>query len=187
MGIAAGVVGTWVMERFQAAMSRAEESLDVGEDEESSAEGGGEEVEVAAEEADEGRLDDISLIGPYHREDESAPATAARVLHYAVTGREPDEERRRELADRLHWAQGMAMGSLYGLVRGNRRNGVDLTGGLTFGAAVWLAADEVAVPVLGLSEGPGAQPARVHLEGLAAHLVYGAATAAAHQILSRVV
>jgi uncharacterized membrane protein YagU involved in acid resistance len=45
--------------------------------------------------------------------------------------------------------------------------------GLPFGAAVWLGADEVAVPAFGLSKAPMEYPASTHASALAAHLVYG--------------
>lgn len=203
VGVAAGVVGTWVMEQFWKGLSAAQEAAENRGDGEARASGtrtdgsageqeggGGPAAETAETAADaEGReenpLDEIALVGPYHREEESAPQTAARVLYRKARGREPDEETRMELATRLHWAQGMAMGGLYGLFRGDRREGLDLTGGLVFGAAVWLAADELAVPLLGLSRGPTAHERAEHLQGLGAHLVYGAATSIAAQALSR--
>jgi hypothetical protein len=58
-------------------------------------------------------------------------------------------------------------------------------GGLPFGAAVWLFADELAVPATGLSDGRDeGHPAR-HLESLTAHLLFGAATGGALKLLLR--
>ena len=45
--------------------------------------------------------------------------------------------------------------------------------GLPYGAAVFVGADEVAVPALGLSKPPQEYPASAHIYGLASHLVYG--------------
>jgi uncharacterized membrane protein YagU involved in acid resistance len=45
--------------------------------------------------------------------------------------------------------------------------------GLVFGAALFVLADEVAVPELGLSSKPSELPLPSHLHGFAAHLVYG--------------
>lgn len=183
VGVAGGVVGTWMMEQFWKGLSAAQEAAEDEEDSEAPpSEAGADEPEG---EREEGPLDEIAVVGPHHREDESAPQTAARVLYRKARGREPDEQTRMELATRLHWAQGMAMGGLYGLFRGDRHGGVDLAGGLLFGAAVWLAADELAVPLLGLSRGPTAHDPAEHLQGLGAHLVYGAATSIAAQALSR--
>lgn len=45
-----------------------------------------------------------------------------------------------------------------------------------FGTALWLGADEIAVPAFGLSGPPTETPVSSHLSGLAAHLVYGLVT-----------
>jgi hypothetical protein len=41
------------------------------------------------------------------------------------------------------------------------------------------------VPALGFAKGPRAYPASTHAKALAAHLVYGAATAASFRALAR--
>jgi putative membrane protein len=48
--------------------------------------------------------------------------------------------------------------------------------GVPFGAALWLAADELAVPALGLSKPLPEYPPSVHANALAAHLVYSLTT-----------
>lgn len=45
--------------------------------------------------------------------------------------------------------------------------------GSGYGTALFLGADEVAVPALGLSQSDGASPLGAHLYGLVSHLVYG--------------
>ena len=45
--------------------------------------------------------------------------------------------------------------------------------GLPFGAVFWLAVDEGAVPLLGLSKGPRAYPLWTHAYALSSHFVYG--------------
>jgi len=47
---------------------------------------------------------------------------------------------------------------------------------VAFGAAVWMLADEVALPLLDLTPPPEAIPLSIHLYALTAHLVYGLAT-----------
>jgi putative membrane protein len=51
--------------------------------------------------------------------------------------------------------------------------GVTACGGMMFGAAVWVVADESVVPALGLSKPPTEYPLSVHVYSLASHLVYG--------------
>jgi putative membrane protein len=48
--------------------------------------------------------------------------------------------------------------------------------GLPFGAAVWLFADEIVVPALGLSKPATEYPLSTHAYALASHLVYGVTT-----------
>jgi uncharacterized membrane protein YagU involved in acid resistance len=45
--------------------------------------------------------------------------------------------------------------------------------GLPYGAAVFVGADEIALPVLGLTKKPAEYPASQHLYGLSSHFVYG--------------
>lgn len=138
-------------------------------------------------EEEEHALDDISITGPHAREGEPSTETVARVAHRALTGHEPDDHRRAALGQVVHWGYGMLMGGLYGAIRDSRaRLGFDVGAGLGWGATLWLLGDEVAVPVLGLAKGPTAQPASTHATALGAHLVYGAATAAANRALRHV-
>jgi uncharacterized membrane protein YagU involved in acid resistance len=48
--------------------------------------------------------------------------------------------------------------------------------GLVFGGAVWLFAEELALPLTGLTERPGKYRVTDHLNALAAHLVFGFTT-----------
>jgi uncharacterized membrane protein YagU involved in acid resistance len=49
-------------------------------------------------------------------------------------------------------------------------------GGAAFGTAVWAAADEVAVPLMGLSRPTTEHPPARHAHAFAAHIVYGVTT-----------
>jgi len=51
-----------------------------------------------------------------------------------------------------------------------------LVSGVSFGAALFVVADELAVPAAGLSGKPSEFPLSSHLYGLASHLVYGVTT-----------
>jgi putative membrane protein len=50
---------------------------------------------------------------------------------------------------------------------------------------VWLGADEIGVPALGLSGPPTQYPLSVHLYALASHLVYGFTTELVRRTLRR--
>jgi uncharacterized membrane protein YagU involved in acid resistance len=45
--------------------------------------------------------------------------------------------------------------------------------GAALGVALWLIADEVAMPLLGLSRSTLERPVEMHVQSLMAHLVYG--------------
>lgn len=87
---------------------------------------------------------------------------------------------------RVPWLYGPAMGAAYGFLFGPS-SGRDLSGGLVFGAGVWLLGDELLLPLLGRHQGQAQTPLKQHTHRLGAHLVYGAATAAATQALYRLV
>jgi hypothetical protein len=127
----------------------------------------------------------FSIAGKKFEEGESSTETVGRLAYRAVAGEEPrTEETRQTLSQEVHWAFGIAMGALYGGVRG-RGPLPDTLGGALFGSSVWLLASELALPLLGLSPGPAATSGRKHAQHFAAHLVYGTVTAATTQGLHR--
>lgn len=128
-------------------------------------------------------LDEVDVAGRQTEEGEGSTAAVGRHAYEAAAGHAPDEATREALSQAVHWSYGASMGALYGALRAGRE-GLDLAGGLAFGAALWLLGDELAVPVLGLSKGPTAYPAEQHVHRLGAHLVYGAATAVVAQTLT---
>jgi hypothetical protein len=75
----------------------------------------------------------------------------------------------------VHYAFGASMGAIYGAY--SQRHKPERSGA-AFGTTVWLAADEIAMPVLGLSNSTATRPFEMHLQSLVAHLVYGATTEA---------
>lgn len=78
----------------------------------------------------------------------------------------------------IHYLFGAAWGGLYGLVR----ESVFVPPPL-FGAAVWMASDNVLLPALRLAAWPQHYRSDEHRHALQAHLVYGAATAGAYAAL----
>lgn len=151
---------------------------------------GSEASKDAAEPSDERierhtELDDISVVGEHSREDEPATETVGRLAHQAATGDAPSQNRKAALGQAVHWGYGVLIGGAYGATR-TRAHAPDLPAGLGFGTALWVFGDEIAVPMLGLEEGPTAHRWSDHARALGAHLAYGAATASATQALKRV-
>jgi uncharacterized membrane protein YagU involved in acid resistance len=84
----------------------------------------------------------------------------------------------------IHWGLGIVAGAAYGALR-PRLPRRARAGGLTFGAAFWLAVDEALTPALALTPGPRAFPWQTHARGLAGHLTFGLVADAALRVLSR--
>jgi hypothetical protein len=134
-------------------------------------------------------LDDISVAGQQHQEDESSTAALGRMIYHAVTGKEPEsEETKEQLSNLVHWGYGLLQGGLYGAMRaGNGHSrGLDLLGGAVHATGLWLLGDETAVPLLGLQKGPTAVRPVTHINRYGAHLAYGLTTAATTQLLEKI-
>ena len=92
-----------------------------------------------------------------------------------LAGIELTDDERKAAGSNIHWALGVGAGAVYGALRG-RVPGIDAAAGLLFGTGFWLAADEAAVPLLGLTPGPTHFPWQTHARGLAGHLAFGLVT-----------
>jgi hypothetical protein len=127
----------------------------------------------------------ISMIGAHHGPEESATDALGRIVYQTVTGRTPSPDTQRKLSWAVHIGYGLAVASLYGVIGGRRERGVAraVLGGALFGAGLWLLGDELAVPLLGLSDRPTSYPVTSHLQSLAQHLGFGVATAATTDVL----
>ncbi|CAN5766745.1 hypothetical protein BH10CHL1_BH10CHL1_29710 [soil metagenome] len=66
-------------------------------------------------------------------------------------------------------------------------SGPDLVGGSLLGLGLWLFGDELAMPLLGLQEGPVAYSTTTHLNRMAMHLVYGTSTALTMKLLQQLI
>ena len=77
----------------------------------------------------------------------------------------------------VHYAMGATSGAIYGAVA-ELVPTVTSGAGLPFGAMVWLAADDITLPAVGLAKWPTAYPLSTHAYALASHLVYGITTEA---------
>jgi hypothetical protein len=161
-GAIGGLVGTWAMSEVQRLWTRT-----VDDDVPESA--GGKHDARDWQERHEGQ-----------NSNELAAQAAARFF----IGRPLDRAELRIAAPIMHYSFGSLVGALYGSLL-NRRP-VDAASGAAFGTALWLTADEIAMPLLGLSQPTTRRPLEMHLQSLAAHLVYGVtAELARHAALSQ--
>ncbi len=108
-------------------------------------------------------------------DDEPSTVKAAELVSKNVFGHELSESEKKVGANAVHYATGGTSGAVYGAAA-EMIPGVTSGGGLPFGTAIWLAVDEGAVPLLGLSKGPTKYPLSTHVYALASHFVYGVTT-----------
>ncbi len=132
-----------------------------------------------------GQTTSIALLGVHHKEGESSTAALARLGFEAVENQEPAESQQETLSNLVHWTYGAAQGAMYEAVA-RRLPGPRWVQGLAWGGGMWLVGDELAVPALGLAEGPKKFPVRQHAHRLGAHLTYGVAAALTTSALHRV-
>jgi hypothetical protein len=152
-GVIGGLAGTWTMSQFQAWWSRAVHGL---------------EPVSAAGRHDARDWQELA-------EGQNANEIAAQAIAEHTIERPMRRGGLETGAAAVHYTFGAVMGGVYGAMweisPGARR-----MGGAGFGTAVWAAADEVAVPVLGLSRPTTEHPPERHAHAFAAHLVYGVTT-----------
>ena len=104
--------------------------------------------------------------------DEPASMQVASAVAAPALGRPLNEEEMEIGGPIMHYLFGALMGAMYGAAAETQPT---TTGGagVPFGTAVWLAADEVGLPLAGLSAPPADYPASRHLAAFASHVVFG--------------
>ena len=147
-GGVAGLVGTWAMNEVQRLWTRA--------------------VDDDAPESAGGRHD--ARDWQERSEHRNSNELAAQAVAGYILGRDLTRDELRLAAPLVHFLFGAAVGAIYGAYAERRQ--ADTTGA-GFGTTVWLAADEIAMPLLGLSDSTARRPLEMHLQSLVAHLVYG--------------
>lgn len=113
----------------------------------------------------------------------TAYAVAASKVADAA-GYELDEDEEKKAAATIHWALGIGAGAVYGALR-NVAPRLGIGSGIAYGALFWLAMDEAALTLLGLTPPPKAFPWQTHVRGLAGHLVFGTIAEAFFDIADR--
>lgn len=109
---------------------------------------------------------------------------AAETISQAVFGHRLTEEEKGPAGQAVHYAFGATTGMLYGALS-ERFAALTRGFGLPYGLVVWIAADELALPALGLGKSPRQQRLPVHLYALSAHLLYGAMLEGTRRVVRR--
>jgi uncharacterized membrane protein YagU involved in acid resistance len=168
-GLAAGFVASWTMNQFQAAWTKL-----AGDSQKPH----GAQSMQPSEGSTGDHNQDMS-------EQDDATVETAKVISEHVFGHELQESEKKPAGAAVHYAFGTATGGLYGALAEISPE-VTAGAGLPFGAVFWLVADEVTVPLLGLSKGPTAYPLSTHAYAFASHLVYGATAELSRRALRQV-
>jgi uncharacterized membrane protein YagU involved in acid resistance len=109
------------------------------------------------------------------KEDEPANVKTAKAISENVFDHRLKKSEKETAGEAVHYAMGAASGLIYGIA--SEFAPMTTVGlGLPFGAAVWLAADDVVVPALGLAKPATEYPLSTHAYALSSHLVYGLTT-----------
>ena len=109
------------------------------------------------------------------KEEEPANVKAAEAISENVFDHPLKKSEKEPAGEAMHYAMGATSGLIYGIAS----EIVPMTTvglGLPFGAAVWLAADDIVVPALGLSKPATKYPLSTNAYALSSHLVYGLTT-----------
>jgi hypothetical protein len=168
-GVAGGLLASLAMNQFQSLVKKATSGKDSGGEQHSKDRGDGKSADAGKH---QGGGEDATV--------KTAEAISDKVFQHPLS-----EEGKKVAGPAVHYALGAALGALYGgLAELDTR--VALGAGVPFGTAVWLAADEIAVPAFGLAPPPTETPASTHATALASHAVYGLTTDLVRRALRRV-
>ena len=116
------------------------------------------------------------------KEKEPATVKAAEMISEGAFDHKLTKSEKEIAGPAMHFAMGATSGVIYGIA--SELAPITTAGaGIPFGAAVWLIADDVAVPALGLSKSPTEYPISTHAYALSSHLVYGLTTDLVRRLL----
>ena len=104
--------------------------------------------------------------------DEPGSMQAADALARPALGRPLSERERLAGGTLVHHLFGAVAGAMYGAAAETQPSAT-AGAGIPFGTSVWLAADEIGLPLAGFAAGPFRYPASRHAAALASHIVYG--------------
>ena len=153
-GAVAGLAASWVMTRFQVALSGR--GLSGSENPQSNK--------------------------PVEGRDDAAMKTSNEVAKVALDRELTGEEKTEAGGPLAHYALGVTAGAFYGVMQETQH----APGGAAFGAELWVVADQLGLPMAGLSPWPlKTYPASTNAQHFAAHLVYGLTTAVVYRALRR--
>ena len=160
-GAIAGFVASAVMNKFQQALGR----FITGEERSH----GAQSLQTGTPDHGVGRK--LTELGVEDPRDDSAERLA-NAISVGALDHDLSEGEKSMAGTALHYGYGISVGAFYGAAA-EMLPEVTAGLGMPYGAAIWLGADEVVVPLLGLSKTASEYPLSIHASDLASHLVYG--------------
>ena len=114
--------------------------------------------------------------------DEPGSMKAADAIARPALGRRLSEPEKLAGGTLVHHLFGAMMGAMYGAAAETQPS-TTAGAGIPFGTAVWLAADEIGLPLAGFSSSPFEYPPSRHAAALASHVVFGLTVEGVRRIL----
>jgi len=177
-GLAAGIVGgliaAVVMNQFQKTLGK----IITGEERSH----GAQSLQTGAPHRGAGRM--LEKHGAEDADDDSAERLA-QTISVGIFDKELTEREKDKVGTAFHYAYGISMGAVYGAAAEIYPQ-TTLGAGMPYGTLIWIGADEVVVPLLGLSKSSDEYPLSIHASALASHLVYGLTAEAVRRVVRNV-
>ena len=133
-----------------------------------------------------GWLEQVGMQMPKGPKGPTAPDTPTEAVAERLAegvAEEPIDDETKEVGGQVvHWSYGAARGAYFGVVQSTFRP-PHLIHGTAFGVLVGMVADTV-MPRFGLQVPPKRNPTEINVMHMAAHVVFGLATAAVYSILN---
>jgi hypothetical protein len=107
--------------------------------------------------------------------DESSNVQATQAISKALTNQKIRKRNNAKAGEIMHYAMGGTSGAIYGMTA-ELLPLATLGEGLAFGTTVWVAADNIVVPALGLAKPPVETSLSTHIYALSSDVVYGLVT-----------
>lgn len=156
-GLAGGLAATIVMSQFQNGWEKASKALQ------------------AEKKGTSGKSKSASQSKKEEQKEDATMKAAGKVASLAGHPLSLTEEKK--ASPFIHYGFGTTMGALYGVMHEvapkPMRSLNPVLAGIGYGGALFVGADEIAVPALGLAPSSKKKPMSQHIYGLASHVVYG--------------
>lgn len=159
-GMIGGLLGSWMMNRYQMAEEKVSRTWDTNNPRNKSAS-----RQKQANREDDGRKN----------QDDDATVKMAELLSEKVLHRRLSEDEKKKAGPAVHYAYGALAAGIYGAAAEIVPK-VKKGGGMLFATTLFVGGDEIGTWKLGLAKSPADYPLSSHANALASHLVYGVTT-----------